>query len=417
MCIYISIFIYFFPCFADDDPYTLAEISTAALFVLSCNHTVFPHKESPTVPVKKETFDFSKGYKNLNINAIAEEVAKRIASLERQQASGGQIAPRPRNHFYIFCSDPDHYLSSCPHAAEYAQKRLCQRNPEGQIVLLNGNRISTRDMPGKNLKERIDNWHKTKVLPQVSSNFVRAAEVKVEYAWSRDAEEDDDQEEMTKKEQEDLQVLENLVASTQKKIDNAKKKFGANKQDKDGLLMRSKAHAANQEKSTQAQPAERLSRPDLQYRYVTPIEDPALIKKLVDQSLDLSITISTCELLSVAPDIRRQVKDQLITKRVVTTATTALQGAIEEIDSPQVLIVNVSEDSLIVAKHTEELRVVDTLIQGIKVIAMVDDSSQIVSIRQDKWEKIGLPIQSDKIMVMESASPETRLWDCFKTSR
>ena len=44
------------------------------------------------------------------------------------------------------------------------------------------------------------------------------------------------------------------------------------------------------------------------------------------------------------------------------------------------------------------------MIQGVKVIATVDDGSEIVSIRQDVWERIGLPIRSDKIMIMESAN-------------
>ena len=44
------------------------------------------------------------------------------------------------------------------------------------------------------------------------------------------------------------------------------------------------------------------------------------------------------------------------------------------------------------------------MIQGVKVIATVDDGSEIVSIRQDIWERIGLPIRSDKIMIMESAN-------------
>jgi hypothetical protein len=389
------------PTHHSDDPYTLADISTAALFVLSCNHTGFPHKESPSAPVKKETFDFSKGYDNLNINAIAEEIAKRISGLERQQAPGGQTLPRLRSHYCIFCSDPEHYLSSCQHAAEYMQKGLCQKSTDGQIVLPNGARINPREVPGKNLKERIDNWHKNKPLPQVSSNFVGATDVQPAYAWIDDTEEPERMPEMTQREREDLQVLENLVASTQKKIDNTKKRLGAGRQDRDGLTTRSRAQAASQEKNAPAQPAERSSRPDPQYRYVTPIEDPAIVKKLAEQSLDASITISTRELLSVAPDVRRQIKDQLITKRV---SATALMETVDENEAPQILINNVSEDSLIVAKHTEELRVIDILIHGIKVTATLDDGSQIISIRQDKWEKIGLPIRSDRIMVMESAN-------------
>ena len=386
------------PTHHSDNPYSLAEISTAALFVLSSNHTSFAPKESSPAPVKKETYDLSRGYDSMNINAIAEEVAKRIASLERlqQPPAGGQIPARSRLNFCIFCSDPEHYLSSCPHAAEYTQKGLCQKNSDGQIVLPNGNRISAREIPGKNLKERIENWHKNKPLPQVSSNFVGASE-RSKSGWIEEIV--DEQADMTKREHEELQVLENLVASTQKKIDNTKRKFGVGKQDKDGLTTRSRA-AASQE-NVPVPSVERSSRPDPQYRYVTPIKDPAIIKKLVDQSLDTLITITTRELLSVAPDVRRQVKDQLITKRVATTGSMEI---VDENDTPKVFMNHISDDSLIVAKHTEELRVINVLIHGVEVIATLDDGSQIISIRQDKWEKTGLPIRSDKIMIMESAN-------------
>lgn len=386
------------PTHHSDDPYTLTEISTAALFVLSCDHTGYTKKETQVSPVKRETFDLSPGYDNLNINTIVEEVAKRIANLERQQATGPPNLPKLRSHHCVFCSDPNHYLSSCPMSAEYVQKGMCQKNSDGQIVLPNGNRINPRETPGRNLKERLDNWHKSNSAPKVSTNFVGAAELDRGYSWATEEPND-----ITKREEEELQVLENLVASTQKKIDHTKKKFAANKQGKDGATAntRSKVQVIQPEKDAPAQTSERSARPDPQYRYVTPIEDPALIKKIAQQSLDSSITISTRELLSVAPDIRRHIKDQLITKRV---ATTAFVETLEEGELPNVLVANVGTDKLIVAKHTEELRVIDIEIHGVKLVATVDDGSQIVSIRQDIWEKIGLPIRSDMIMVMESAN-------------
>jgi gag-polyprotein putative aspartyl protease len=388
-----------------DDPYSLSEISTAALFVLSCDHAGAPRGEASPNPVKKETFDLSKGYGSLNISAIAEEVAKRINTLERHQVTGGPSLPRLRSHHCIFCSDPEHYLSSCPCCAEYIQKGLCQKNSDGQIVLPNGNRIG-REVPGRNLKERIDSWHKNKPVPQVSSNFVGAAAVQGDCAGPDNR----NDEEMSKREQDELQILENLVASTQKKIDNAKKKYGGNKKENEGLNTRAKAYPSSENKApANPQTIEKSARPDPQFRYVTPIEDPAIVKRLVQQSLDSSITISTRELLSVAPDVRRQVKDQLVTKRVATTAFIEEGDAeialnMNETSEPQVLLTNTGADNLIVAKHTEELRVIDIMIQGIKVVATVDDGSQIISIRQDMWEKIGLPIRSDKIMIMESAN-------------
>jgi len=389
------------PTHHSDDPYTLSEISTAALFVLSCDHDGYTRREVSPTPIKRETFDMSKGYDKLNINAIAEEVAKRISTLAAQQNTSGPGVQRPRNNYCIFCSDPEHYLPNCQTAAEYIQKGLCQKNPDGHVVLPNGSRIG-RDIPGRNLKDRIDHWNKNKPTTQVSANFVGAAEVQRSFSWVEEVPNDSDKKEGAEKQQEELQALENLVSSSQKKLDNARKKFGANKQDKEGLNTRSKAQAAATEKiKVPAIPEERSSRPDPQYRYVTPIEDPALVKKLVQQTLDTSITISTRELLSVAPEVRRQIKDQLVTKRVATTAF--IENAQDDEES-QVLVANISADRLVVAKHTEELRVIDIVIQGVEIIATVDDGSQIISIRQDKWEKIGLPIRSDRIMIMESAN-------------
>lgn len=89
-----------------------------------------------------------------------------------------------------------------------------------------------------------------------------------------------------------------------------------------------------------------------------------------------------------------------------------------EVEKDSVLVANVTMDNLVVAKHLEELRVIDNMIQGVKVTATVDDGSQIISIRQDKWEKIGLPIRSDRIMVMDSANKsKNNLWASCRTSR
>ena len=64
------------PTHHTNDPYSVAEISKAALFILSCDHMEVDKQEIPMASVKKETFDFSHGYDNLNINALVEEIAK-----------------------------------------------------------------------------------------------------------------------------------------------------------------------------------------------------------------------------------------------------------------------------------------------------------------------------------------------------
>lgn len=60
-----------------DDPYSIAEISASALFVLSCNHTEFSCQEVPSISIKKESLDLSQVKTDLIINAIAAAITKK----------------------------------------------------------------------------------------------------------------------------------------------------------------------------------------------------------------------------------------------------------------------------------------------------------------------------------------------------
>ncbi|PPQ72997.1 hypothetical protein CVT25_007246, partial [Psilocybe cyanescens] len=59
---------------------------------------------------------------------------------------------------------------------------------------------------------------------------------------------------------------------------------------------------------------------------------------------------------------------------------------------------------LVVAKHSEELRALDFKMGDLTVEGVMDEGSQICVLRRDIWEKLGLPLRSDHIMVMESAN-------------
>jgi hypothetical protein len=54
--------------------------------------------------------------------------------------------------------------------------------------------------------------------------------------------------------------------------------------------------------------------------------------------------------------------------------------------------------------EVEELRALDVMINGMRVEALADDGSQILSIRKDIWERIGTPIRSDHVITMELAN-------------
>ena len=396
------------PLHHTDDPYSLEKISSAALFVLSCSDNVVKEK-SPTSSIKKAHFDAS----NLigSNNDMSTLVAEVIRQLNLQTVTNGNQGAfsnnTQRSRACNFCSDPNHFLKGrtgrmdgCKLATEYLQKGLCKTSDSGFITLPNGDRINA---PGKDIKERINNWLKVNnaTVPPVSTTFVSTANVgpAARFVWLK---EEEDLEVATEREVEELRVLESLVASTQKKIEETKKKVGGATKGK--TVNRGRDNLGNNNQPAN-KPAEQ-SRNEPQFKYQTPIEDPSLVKTVAKQALDAAVTMTTRELLSISPDVRRHVKDLLTAKRVPQTATTAFYEEEEGIGPAEVFMSELTShnDNLIVAKEVEELRALDVHIEGNKVEALADDGSQIISIRRDVWERFGSPIRSDHVMVMESAN-------------
>jgi hypothetical protein len=67
----------------------------------------------------------------------------------------------------------------------------------------------------------------------------------------------------------------------------------------------------------------------LQYRYSTPVEDPAVVLKVVNHALDVPISITQRELLSISPEARKQYKELTTTWRV--SAGTMEVSKLEEV--------------------------------------------------------------------------------------
>jgi hypothetical protein len=406
------------PTHHTDDPYTLKEISTAALFLLSCNQNdkIEPEPES-TPTVKRETFDasnFGFNQSNISMAALAQELTKHMDLLKTLSVAApvqqSQSYRARDNNCCNFCSDPTHYINNCPHANEYINKGKCKRNAEGFMVLPNGEQINARIAPGKNLRERIDNWHSTNntnvnIVSTVSTNFVEASHLQdnIDYSWIEPKLEDDESL-PTEREVEELQMLESLIATTQKKVEETKKKIT-----RSGPTTRS---FTRQEEQVPKQPVPTTrtnekpasAGPAPQFRYHTPIEDSALIAKVAKQALDVQITLPIRDILSISPDVRQHIKDQIVTKRVTSASANALSANANNVECFMAALPE-RTDNIIVADHSVNLRVLDlTLDDKVQVEAILDEGSQIVGLRKDIWEKLGVPVRSDHKMNMISAN-------------
>ena len=193
------------------------------------------------------------------------------------------------------------------------------------MVLPNGEWINAQIAPGKNLWERINNWHSTNntninIVSTVSTNFVEASHLQhnIDYTWMEPEHKDDDAPLPTKREVEELEMLESLIATTQKRVEETKKRII-----KSGPTTRSFAHQEEQAPKQSILAPRNIEKPCKQpastgpapqFRYHTPIKDSALIAKVVKQALDVEITLPIQDILSISPDVRQHIKDQIMTK-------------------------------------------------------------------------------------------------------
>ncbi|PPR05448.1 hypothetical protein CVT26_011323 [Gymnopilus dilepis] len=167
------------PTHHPDDPFSLAEIRSAALFILSCHQGSQSSSpiSSPTISSPEEPTKPS-----FSINSLVDEIMKRVEPLLQRKIVSEHDHSNPCHPSKFmgcaFCSDESHYIPNCDIAEAYIQQGFCSRNSENRIILPNGELVTYQTAPGKNLQDRIDNWHKSNRpnVPVVSSNLTIVAE-------------------------------------------------------------------------------------------------------------------------------------------------------------------------------------------------------------------------------------------------
>ncbi|KAF9440991.1 hypothetical protein P691DRAFT_646551, partial [Macrolepiota fuliginosa MF-IS2] len=137
-----------------NNPWPLSETKRAARFLLNGDNTTtllalptlastttqqFP--TTSTAPAPRETFN--------------------MMSIE-QHAAPAQPAGQQQCHPLTNCggcSDPNHFFRACPKMANYLQRGVCICDNSNCICFLDGTLVTPQAAPGKNLTERINNWH------------------------------------------------------------------------------------------------------------------------------------------------------------------------------------------------------------------------------------------------------------------
>jgi hypothetical protein len=128
-----------------------------------------------------------------------------------------------------------------------------------------------------------------------------------------------------------------------------------------------------------------------QYRYSTPVEDPAIIRKVINHALDIPVSITQWEPLSISPEVQKQYKKLTTTQQV--SAGTIEVSKLEEVpdNSPAVysrcMIYDPnSTDDLQVGHDSIPLHSIFPLVKGKHTVECILDSGcQIVAMNRCSW--------------------------------
>jgi hypothetical protein len=360
------------PDVVPDDGYDFNDIQEAASFVFSSASR--KSRGTPDASVKAEPADSSMVEL---VRAMSDLTRVFTASMQNQQAPpppppprfprlpnaqptpGGVVQNPPRwtqpnsDQFQqncMFCSAQDHFVRNCPVASQYLQQGKVIRNDYGKLSLPDGTYVP-RNVPGKNMRERLDNFWTAQGMngpsentqEAVATNFLEgpdecvfALDIAPQSSQSTSSDEGAfDQVQLLQAQIDslrDAQVLA-LQKGRRQQFDGVEimKRTGPPRKNpppppptRDAKLPpvpgptqttpasgKPGARAGERPQMRPQGPMRPVSFPqkpapdDPKYRYQAPIESNVKTTELADRALDAQITISTRELLAASADIRR----------------------------------------------------------------------------------------------------------------
>ena len=120
------------------------------------------------------------------------------------------------------------------------------------------------------------------------------------------------------------------------------------------------------------------------------------------------------ELIAVAPEVCKQLKDLSTAKRIPVSTNTVQVNELARHDPGEVdrafgNHVHQSDNGLIVAHHSMPLRSLEAMIVGTSqsILRVLDSGSEIVTMPKQMWEDLSLPVRSNHVMTMSNTNTST----------
>ena len=385
-----------FPDHHPNIPHQIHVVYEAAQFVLQGSaiptqtySSTFPqHNTTSSISVAKNEPDI----KSENFNSLFSEFTKTIERAlkenNRRPFTGNNSSPN-RSAGCTFCGG-ECYIRDCKHVDEYIRAGKCRRNHEGRVVLPSSAYVP-REIPGNYLKDRIDEWHRrnpnqlaaASLVNMISksivyrnpsnpdtfqlstsdriaaleaelynlrarkTSYVPPVRTRAQVARAARIEEDSDAENEAalradrRPRVEEVEEVPDIVTQPTSAITEPV----INSQPIQPSIepehpYRNARDAAYSPPSSQNVGAPNKAtgpnkKSDPAYKTLPPVHDPAIAVQVYKRSMESPITITQRELLSLAPEIRSQVRDATTTRRIPNNPQNIAQNLLDtEEDDP-----------------------------------------------------------------------------------
>jgi hypothetical protein len=373
-----------------DDPYPVYDVAN---FVIGgpTQNTVFSgmplpptYQPSPYQPAAPPAADPTTVKLEALTTAVASlgEMFKMV--LETQQGGGKprNAAPRPAaggGAACNFCGGASHFIRECEVVAEYSQASKCKRSADGKVVLPSGAMVP-RDTPGTWMRDRVDEWHRQNPGQTASQMILEVAAVQTATA---PAGESVSQSYIGYPAQHVVQgpevsqpglyalrrvpaprpdaarqrpARENTApaASSSGGGDAATSPF---KRELPPHLTREDPSPVKHGKTVEIQEvpdtshpytrdavghnasaapvAPAVRKPDQAYTTTAKIHDDKVAAEIYNRAMEIPITVTQRELLSLAPELRAKVADATLKRRIPREPAQVVQVMLEEIEDPE----------------------------------------------------------------------------------
>ena len=460
-----------FPDHFPDEHYPFGQIHAAAQFVLhGTTGSSVEFKESSASSTTSSSTNANPIIKTEDLTTFLDKFAttliqalapKRSSNAPTPQVSQTQI----EEILCVFCGLGGHFISDCLVCQQYIADGKCKKNAEGKVVLPNGS-FCPRSLPGRFIKNRIDEWHKRNspapattssmmygvaISPPstpnpsfVSANLTssqspedRIAELEKEIFALRNGRRFDGVEVPRRQVRAaPTPSTPTTVAPTAPEASKAAPSTPSTQSSASQPVVNTPkppVHPfANAKEANYLPPHERNfasaapGKPAKEpaYHNQVPVYDPKIASDVYARSIKTpSVTISPEELWSISPEIRNKVRDSIMPKRVATdAATTATHMLVDEspsTPSEPIVIPDFFEtyinslrpdqipDKFIVAKESHALRSINMEIDNKDSIeCVVDPGSQIIAMSEDVCHDLGLIYDPTFVLHMQSANGE-----------